>query len=141
MKYFGKVVRLDTNGQGYLLNKGRVVMKELKEAGIDKICVSLNVHDAVTYNQICKPRFENAFERVLEFVQKAKEEDLDTEITAVTIPEADISKVKEIAERIGVKFRVREYIHPASGKKSYHMKVGARAVSKSQLLPRNPRHS
>ncbi|MFB0522876.1 MAG: TatD family nuclease-associated radical SAM protein [Candidatus Bathyarchaeia archaeon] len=109
-RYHGKVVRVDTNGQGYLLNKGREVVREMKEVGVDKISVSLNAHDKATYNQICKPKFENAFDRVLEFVEKAKEAELDIEITAVAIPEADISKIKEIAERIGVGFRVREYI-------------------------------
>ena len=109
-KHYGKAVRIDTNGQGYLSNKGRDVVKELKNAGVDKVSVSLNAHDEATYNQVCKPEFENAFERVLEFIEKAKKEDLDTEITAVTIPEVDISKVRELAKRMGVRFRVREYI-------------------------------
>jgi len=108
-QYFGKVARVDTNGQGYLLNNRKDVVKELKKAGIEKVSVSLNAHDKATYNQVCKPVFENAFENVLEFIEKAKEA-LETEITAVTIPEVDISKVREIAKRIGVTFRVREYI-------------------------------
>jgi len=105
-----KAVRVDTNGQGYLLNKGRDVVRELKEAGVDKVSVSLNAHDRATYNQVCKPVFEDAYENVLEFIKKAKEEGLETEATAVTIPEVDLAKVKELAERIGVKFSVREYI-------------------------------
>ncbi|MDH5389967.1 MAG: TatD family nuclease-associated radical SAM protein, partial [Candidatus Bathyarchaeota archaeon] len=109
-KYSGKVVRVDTNGQGYLLNNGKDVVKELKKAGVDKVSVSLNAHDKVTYNQVCKPGFENAFESVLEFIEKAKKENLDTEITAVTIPEVDISKVRKLAKRMEVAFRVREYI-------------------------------
>ena len=108
-KHYGKVVRIDTNGQGYLLNRGREVVKELKEAGVDKISVSLNAHEKATYNQICKPKFENAFEGVLEFIEKAKEK-FDTEITTVTIPEANTPKVREIAKRMGVRFRVRQYI-------------------------------
>ncbi|MBE0513179.1 radical SAM protein [Candidatus Bathyarchaeota archaeon] len=108
-KYSGKVVRVDTNGQGYLLNNGKDVVKELKKAGVDKVSVSLNAHDKATYNQVCKPEFENAFESVLEFIEKAKE-DLDTEITAVTIPEVDISKVRKLAKRMEAAFRVREYI-------------------------------
>ena len=109
-KHYGKAVRIDTNGQGYLLNEGREVVKELKNAGVDKVSVSMNAHDKATYNQVCKPEFENAFERILEFVEKAKKENLDTEITAVTIPEAAISTVRELAKRMGVGFRVREYI-------------------------------
>jgi len=109
-KHSWKTVRVDTNGQGYLLNKGRDVVRELKEAGVDKVSVSLNAHDKATYNQICKPVFEDAYENVLEFIKRAKEEGLETEATAVTIPEVDLAKVKELAEDMGVKFSVREYI-------------------------------
>jgi len=109
-EHSGKVVRVDTNGQGYLLNNGEDVVKELKKAGVNKVSVSLNAHDEVTYNEVCKPIFENAFERVLEFIEKAKKEDLDTEITVVAIPEVDVSKVRKLAKRLGVAFRVREYI-------------------------------
>ena len=108
-KYSGRIVRIDTNGQGYLLNKGRKVVKELKEAGVDKISVSLNAHDKATYNQVCKPAFENAFENVLKFIKKARGE-FDVEITTVTIPEVSIPKVREIARKLGVGFRLREYI-------------------------------
>jgi TatD family-associated radical SAM protein len=109
-KHYWKTVRVDTNGQGYLLNKGRDVVRELKEAGVDKVSVSLNAHDKETYNQICKPVFEDAYENVLEFIKKAKEEGLETEATAVRIPEVDLAKVKELTERTGIKFSVREYI-------------------------------
>jgi TatD family-associated radical SAM protein len=109
-KHHWKTVRVDTNGQGYLLNKGRDVVEELKEAAIDRVSVSLNAHDKETYNQVCKPVFEDAYENVLEFIKKAKEEGLETEATAVTIPEVDLAKVKELAENMGVKFSLREYI-------------------------------
>ena len=112
-KHYGKIVtlRVDTNGQAFLLNKGRNVIEELKMAGVDKVSVSLNAHDKETYNQVCRPNFENAFESILEFVKKAKEL-LDVEVTAVRIPEVDISKAEQIAKEMGVKFRVREYIQP-----------------------------
>ncbi len=107
-KRFPRVVRIDTNGQAYLLNKGRSVVEELKEAGVDRISVSLNAHSKETYNKVCKPEFENAYESILDFVEEAREY-FDTEITAVNIPEVDISKMKGIAAKIGVKFRLREY--------------------------------
>jgi len=109
-KHYWKAVRVDTNGQGYLLNKGRDVVRELKEAGVDKVSVSLNAYDKATYNQICKPVFEDAYENVLEFIKKAKKEGLETEATAVTITEVNLAKVKELAENMGIKFSVREYI-------------------------------
>ena len=109
-KHCWKTVRVDTNGQGYLLNKRRDVVRELKEAGVDKVSVSLNAHSEETYNQICKPVFEDAYENVLEFIKKAKEEGIETEATAVTIPEVEITEVEEVAESMGVKFTVRQYI-------------------------------
>ena len=110
-RYYGKIVsiRIDTNGQGFLLNKDRDVIEELKEAGVDKISVSLNAHDEETYNQICKPVFNSAFESILEFIRRAKDI-FEVEITVVAIPEVDISKMEEIARKMGVRFRVREYI-------------------------------
>jgi len=110
-KYYGKPVsiRVDTNGQGYLLNKERNVIEELKAAGVDMISVSLNAHDAETYNRVCRPKFEEAYENVLKFTAKA-EGHLDVEVTAVAIPEADIPRIKDLAQRLGVRFRVREYL-------------------------------
>jgi TatD DNase family protein len=112
-RHYGKIVtlRVDTNGQGFLLNRERDVVRELKMAGVDKVSVSLNAHDKETYNQVCRPSFKNAFENVLEFIEKAKGL-LDVEVTVVRIPEIDIQAAWEIAKRLGVKFRVRDYIQP-----------------------------
>ena len=99
-------VRVNTNGQGYLLNKGRDVISELKTVGVDKLNVSLNAQDKQTYNKICKPVFNDAYESILKFVEKAKNS-LETEATAVSVPEVDMTKVKELAKIMGVKFRTR----------------------------------
>jgi len=107
-KHFPITVRVDTNGQAYLLNKGGRVIEELKEAGVGRICVSLNAHNKETYNYVCKPKFENAYENVIKFVEKAKTH-FDTEITTVTIPEVKISETREMAAKMGVKFRLRKY--------------------------------
>ncbi len=102
-------IRLDTNGHGYALNKGRDVTKELKAAGVTSVSVSLNGHDEVSYGESCRPAFVGAFETVLEFVRKAKGE-MDVEVSAVRMPEVDLQKVKAVADALGVKFRVRDYI-------------------------------
>jgi TatD family-associated radical SAM protein len=107
-KHFTMEVRIDTNGQAYLLNKDRNVIEELKEAKVDRLSVSLNAHNKQTYDYVCKPKFGNAYEAVLQFIEEARAH-FDTEITAVTIPEVDISEVREIARKMGVKFRLREY--------------------------------
>ena len=108
-KHYAFVVRVDTNGQAQLINEGRNVVNELKAAGVDKISVSLNAHNKEIYDQVCKPKFENAYTEVLNFIKRAGEK-LDTEVTAVTIPETDVPKMQQIATGLCVKFRVREYI-------------------------------
>lgn len=107
--HYGTSVRIDTNGLGFLLNKGRAVVKELKRSGVDRVSVSLNAPDKATYNTVCKPRFENSFESVLEFIRKSKLL-FNIEITLVTIPDADIAKFKELAKKMGVKMRTRQYL-------------------------------
>ncbi len=102
-------IRLDTNGHGYALNKGRDVAKELKAAGVTSASVSLNGHDAETYAENCRPKPDCGFEVVLDFVRKAKAE-FAVEISAVRMPEVDIEKVRAVAAGLGVPFRVRDYI-------------------------------
>ena len=108
--YAAVPIRLDTNGHGYALNKGRDVAAEMKAAGISKVSVSLNGHNEETYNGNCRPVFGGAFEVVLEFVQKAKAVGLKVEVSAVRMPEVDIQKVKAVVDGLCVPFRVRDYI-------------------------------
>jgi cyclic pyranopterin phosphate synthase len=102
-------IRVNTNGHGYVLNRGRDVAAELKAAGVDKVSVSLNAGDRETYMEICKPTFTGAYEVVLDFVQKAKST-LEVEVTVVRMPEVDIAKARAVADQLGVKLRIRDYI-------------------------------
>jgi len=102
-------IRVNTNGHGYVLNQGRDVAAELKAAGVNKISVSLNAGDKETYMEICKPTFLDAYEAMMNFIQKAKST-MDVEVTAVRMPEVDIAKVQAVADLLGVKCRIRDYI-------------------------------
>ena len=102
-------IRLDTNGHGYILNRGRDVAAELKVTGVEKISVSLNAGNKETYMDICKPMFPNAYETILDFVRRAKLV-LEVEVTAVRLPEVDLVKVQAVADSLGVAFKVRDYI-------------------------------
>jgi TatD family-associated radical SAM protein len=110
-RHYGRplVIRVNTNGHGYRLNPGVNIADELKAAGVDRVSVSLNAGDVQTYNEICRPSFEGAYETVIDFVKKAKPV-LEVEVTAVRMPEVDLAKAKAVAEELGVKFRIREYI-------------------------------
>ena len=102
--------RVDTNGHGYALNKGREVAQELRDAGVSKVSVSLNGHDEASYAGNCRPEFSGGFAAVLEFVRKTKEAGLDVEVSAVRMSEVDVEKVGAVAESLGVPLRVRDYI-------------------------------
>ena len=103
-------IRVDTNGQGCALNKGRDVARELRDAGVSGVSVSLNGHDEASYAENCRPTCGGGFTAVLEFVRKAKIARLDVEVSAVMMPEVDVKKVRAVAELLGVPLRVRDYI-------------------------------
>jgi TatD family-associated radical SAM protein len=103
-------IRVDTNGHGYVLNKGRDVAEELRAAGVSSVSVSLNGHDEASYAENCRPEFGGGFAAVLDFVKKAKTTGLEVEVSAVRMPEVDVEKVGAVAESLGVPLRVREYI-------------------------------
>ncbi len=109
-KNYGNVVmRVNTNGQGNALNPKRDIVSELKTAGIQKVSISLNAGDEETYYEVCKPSLKDAYASMLEFVENAKAL-LDVEVTAVTTPEVDIHEVEVVAKKLGVKFRMRQYM-------------------------------
>ncbi len=104
-------IRVNTNGQGNLIN-GRDVTPELRGA-IDIVSISLNAPTAEAYQKICHSRYgEAAFEALREFARKAKPYVKDVVFSVVdkTMPDADIELCRQIAEKTGVNFRVREYI-------------------------------
>jgi len=110
MKRRGLKVRLNTNGQGSLIN-GRDIVPEL--AGlIDIASVSLNAADRETYNRICRPTDPaNAFDAVCSFIARARELLPETVATAVDLPDGvDVGTVRKFAEeRLKVKFRLRAF--------------------------------
>ena len=103
-------IRVDTNGHGYVLNKGRKVAEELYDSGVCSVSVSLNGHDEESYAENCRPEFTGGFAAVLEFVKKAKKAGLEVEVSAVRMPEVNMEKVKAVAESLGVPLRIRDYI-------------------------------
>ncbi|GAB5046434.1 TatD family hydrolase [Thermodesulfovibrio sp. TK110] len=105
IKEHGGRVRINTNGQGNLIH-GRKILPEL--AGlIDSISISLNAQDKETYKKICNPSNPDAYDAVIEFIKDAKEFVPYVQVTVVDVKEVDIKKCEEIANSIGVKFKIR----------------------------------
>ncbi len=106
IKEKGGRVRINTNGHGNLIH-GRNILPEL-EGLVDVLSVSLDAHDAETYEKICSPFFPNAFKGVLEFIKEAKKHIPDVQATAVEMEGVDIDKCKRTADSLSVELRVRK---------------------------------
>jgi TatD DNase family protein len=106
----GLKTRLNTNGQGSLINK-RDIIPELK-GKVDKINVSLNASCAENYQKICRSQFgENGFGAMVEFAKNCKRAGLDCRFSIVDcIGEAEIESCKMLAQKAGVPLLIRKYI-------------------------------
>ena len=100
-------VRINTNGHANMIHK-RDVLPELKGI-VDSISISLDAQDEATYNRICKPAYRNAYQEVVRFIEQAKEFIPEVQITVVELEGVDIKRCREMAERMGVKFRLRKF--------------------------------
>jgi len=107
IKQRGCKVRINTNGQGNLINQ-RNILPELKDI-VDSLSISLDAEDKEKYEKICKPVFKDAFDGVISFIKEAKKFIPEVKITVVNIPEIDINKCKDIAQELGVGIRIRNF--------------------------------
>lgn len=105
IKEKGGSVRINTNGHGNLIHR-RKILEELKGI-VDSVSVSLDAHDEETYNKICAPSFEHAFQEVLAFIREAKTLIPSVQATVVKMEGVDIEKCREIASSLGIPLRVR----------------------------------
>jgi cyclic pyranopterin phosphate synthase len=99
--------RLDTNGHGQLLNPAVDVPAALAAAGLTAVTVSLNAADPETYDLICRPVFSKAYRAVIQFAEQCVRHDIETTLTAVEYPGADLAGCEAIATALGAGFRAR----------------------------------
>ena len=104
--------RLDTNGHGQLLNPDVDVVGALAVAGLKAATVSLNAADPTSYDLICRPTFSKAHRAVVRFAEQCVARGIDTTLTAVDYPGADLPGCKAIAAKLGAGFRTRGLVPP-----------------------------
>jgi TatD DNase family protein len=103
------IVRINTAGLANAYHS-RNILPELKGL-VDTISVSLNGSNPEEHNKINNPMFkEKSFGEIVKFVNEAKKYITKVVITVVEFPDFDTSKVKEIADKLGVCFRLRPYL-------------------------------
>lgn len=109
VKRSGGFVRINTSGNANL-HYGRNILPELKGI-VDAISISLNAADTAHYEEINRPVFkEKAFLGTIEFARESKNYIPDVTLTTVALPGTDVEQCRAIAEKVGVKFRVRPYL-------------------------------
>ena len=100
-------IRINTNGHANMIAGCDITPKV--DGIIDRLSVSLNRADEVTYNRHVRPVFGiPAFSGLLEFVEKARRHVPEITLTALDLlPPDELAACRKIAERLGVDFRVR----------------------------------
>ena len=108
LKRRGLRVRINTDGQANLVH-GRNVLPELSGL-VDALSVSLNASDPDTYQKLCNTPYGPAgFQAVCDFLREAPKYIPEVTASAVTVPGLEVEKVRELARKLGVLFREREY--------------------------------
>lgn len=106
----GLKTRLNTNGQGNLINK-RDIVPELK-GKMDFVNISLNASCYEKYQPICRSQFgESGFAGMIEFAKDCRRNGIDCRFSVVDcIGEDEVEACKRLAESIKVPLYVRKYI-------------------------------
>ena len=106
----GLKTRLNTNGQGNLINK-RDITPDLKDK-IDLVNVSLNASCAEKYQPICRSQYgESAFAAIVEFAKLCLKNGVNCRFSIVDcIGEEEIEACKRLAESVKVPLYIRNYI-------------------------------
>ena len=103
-------VRLNTNGQGSLIN-GRNIAPEL--AGlVDTVSISLNHPDKTRYQELVRSRFgAEGYEAMLVFAKECTEYVPNVVMTTVetTITKEEEARCLAICEKLGVTYRIRKW--------------------------------
>jgi TatD family-associated radical SAM protein len=108
--------RLDTNGHGQLTNPDVDVPAALAAAGLDAVTVSLNAATPAEYDRVCRPVFAKSYRAVLRFAEQCLAHGIETTLTAVDYPDADLPAVAALAAAMGAGFRARGYAAPRGRK-------------------------
>ncbi|MBR6044982.1 MAG: TIGR04100 family radical SAM protein [Ruminococcus sp.] len=104
-------IRINTNGLSDLIH-GRDTAAEFKGV-CDVISISLNAPTSAEYHAVTRPSFKgvDSFEALLTFAKNVKQYVPDVVLTVVDIiGEEKVERSRRLAESIGVRLRVREYI-------------------------------
>jgi len=100
-------VRLNTNGLSNLINKKTT--SKLICSVCDVISISLNAPDKDEYMAVTRPKFDNAFEALIDFTKQCVAENANVRMTVVdVIGDEALKKAEFLCDSIGVPLWVRK---------------------------------
>lgn len=103
-------IRLNTNGQGNLINE-RDIVPELKGL-IDTVSISLNTPNEERYHELVRSRYGNkAYQAMLDFAGEAAKVVPKVILSTVetTITKEEEEECRCICEKLGVTYRIRPF--------------------------------
>ena len=106
----GLKTRLNTNGQGNLINK-RDIVPDLK-GKIDFVNISLNASCVEKYQPICRSQFgEAGFAGLIEFAKLCRKNGVPCRFSIVDcIGEEEVEACKRLAQSVNIPLYIRDYI-------------------------------
>lgn len=109
--YTSLPVRINTNGLSDLLCKREHTALELKGL-VNTLSISLNAPTSEKFDEVTKNIYPGkAFGAMLKFAEEAKSAVPKVVFTVVdVISDSEIEQCRKIADKMGIEFRVREYI-------------------------------
>lgn len=110
-KYPDTKIRVNTNGHANFVYKRNIVL-ECKGL-VDEFSVSLNGSTKEEYNELSQPKFDEAYEEVKKFIASCSDENISVVASVVEGYKGrhlDLESCEQIAQDLGAKFRVREWI-------------------------------
>ena len=109
--------RVDTNGLVKCIYENPTEL--LEKSGLDEIRISLNAVNEQEYNQLCRPRFSDAFAKLIEFIKECNNTSIDTYVSFVI--GFDNKRTKQEYKEFALSLRIkpkniifRNYIQPIS---------------------------
>lgn len=101
-------IRINTNGLANAYYKKNILQK--LKGYVDTISTSLNAHNEKVYAKLHTTKITLPFNKILKFIKQAKQYFPQVIITTINHPEIDVKKVKLIAKKLKVKFKLRPYL-------------------------------
>ena len=104
-------IRVNTNGHANYVYKKNVI-PELKNL-VNEFSVSLNGTNKFEYDEYSRPKFEEAYDEVKKFIKACSDENITVVASVVEGYKGkhlDLGKCEQIAQSLGAKLRVREWI-------------------------------